>query len=70
MATRKLTLIDAATTVMTAVFWDSAQQEFQVRQKECGGVWIPERTYYTDNREDAYSTCNAMHARTIKNHID
>ena len=63
MATRKLTLVDAATTVMTAVFWDSVQQEFQVRQKEVGGAWITERTYYTDSKADAYSTCHAMHAQ-------
>ena len=65
MATRKFTLVDAATTVMTAVFWDSVHQEFLVRQKEIGGAWITARTYYTDSKADAYTTCYAMHTRAI-----
>jgi len=46
-------------------YWDSIWQEYQLRVY-IKGVLQEERTYYTDDKEDALYTMKDMFARTCK----
>ena len=62
---RKSTFMSDATGVMTAIFWNSVDQEFQVRQKVGAGKWIEAVTYFTTDPQDAHSTALRMHSDSV-----